>query len=53
VKKKHPKDMTTDEAVRHLFPTPVHRHLKKVAHSEEKGPGSKGRNTKRQSRPTR
>jgi len=27
--------MTTDEAMKHLFPAPVVRHAKKLAHSDE------------------
>ena len=30
-KKKHPKDMTTEEAVKHLFHPKVVKHLKKAA----------------------
>ena len=49
MKKKHPKDMTTDEAVRHLFPTNVHKHLHKVAHEKEGVP----KKAKPSSRPKR
>jgi len=33
-KKKHPKDMTTDEAMEHLFPKPVVKHARKLAGKE-------------------
>ena len=29
--KKHPRDMTTEEAIKHLFPAKVVQHVKKVA----------------------
>jgi len=36
-KKKHPKDMTTDEAIQHLFGAKGARHLKRAAgHLEPK-----------------
>jgi len=34
--KKHPKEMTTEEAVKHLFHPKVVKHLKKEAGSESK-----------------
>jgi hypothetical protein len=30
-KKKHPKDMTSDELMKHLFHPNVYKHIKKVA----------------------
>jgi hypothetical protein len=35
-KKKHPKDMTSDEIMKHLFHPKVVKHIKKVAGSESK-----------------
>jgi hypothetical protein len=35
-KKKHPKDMTSDELMKHLFHPKVVKHIKKVAESPKK-----------------
>jgi hypothetical protein len=35
-KKKHPKDMTSDELMKHLFHPKVVKHIKKVANAEKK-----------------
>jgi hypothetical protein len=35
-KEKHPKDMTTEEAVKHLFHPKVVKHLKETAQKEKK-----------------
>ena len=35
--KKHPKDMTTEEAIKHLFPAKVIKHIKKVVGTSTKG----------------
>jgi hypothetical protein len=35
-KKKHPKEMTSDELMRHLFHPKVVKHIKKVAAGTEK-----------------
>jgi hypothetical protein len=34
--KKHPKDMTTEEAIKHLFHPKVVKHLKKTAEESRK-----------------
>jgi hypothetical protein len=36
-KEKHPKDMTTEEAVKHLFDPKVVKHLKEQAAKTKKG----------------
>ena len=33
--KKHPKDMTTDELAKHVFPKEVHEKLKEIAHEKD------------------
>ncbi len=48
-KKKEPHEMTTDEAMRHLFPKKVHEHLKRVAHEKDRPAAKKGKG--RASRP--
>jgi hypothetical protein len=35
-KKKHPKDMTSDELMKHLFHPKVVKHIKKAANAEKK-----------------
>ncbi len=35
-KPKHPKDWTTEEAMRKLFPKPVRDHAKKLSRGDEK-----------------
>jgi hypothetical protein len=40
-KKKHPKDMTTDEAMRHLFTRKGHRLIKKHVSDVEKKSSTK------------
>jgi hypothetical protein len=35
-KKKHPKDMTSDELMKHLFHPKVLKHIKKVANAGKK-----------------
>ena len=41
-KKKHPKDMTTDEAMRHLFTHKGHRLIKKHVREVERSSTKKG-----------
>lgn len=36
--KKHPKDMTTEELARKVFPKKVLDHLKKIAHEKDDKP---------------
>ena len=38
-KKKHPKDMTSDELMRHLFHPKVVKHIKHVANRPKKSTG--------------
>ena len=33
--KKHPKDMTTDEIAKHIFPKEVYKKLKEIAHEKD------------------
>jgi hypothetical protein len=40
-KPKHPRDMTTDEAMKHLFGTKGAAHAKRAANPPEKEPGRK------------
>jgi hypothetical protein len=40
-KPKHPREMTTEEAVKHLFHPEVLKHLKRVAHGQPKLKGKK------------
>ena len=39
--KKHPREMTTEEAARHLFHPKVLKHLKRLAHGGRKPRGKK------------
>ncbi len=36
-KPKHPKDMTNDELLRHVFPKEIARHAKRLANPPEEG----------------
>ena len=45
-KPKHPKDMTNDELLRHVFPKEVVRHAKRLAHPPEKAPKPQVKSTK-------
>jgi len=36
--KKHPKDMTTDEIAKKVFPKKVRERLKEIAHEKDKKP---------------
>ena len=38
-KPKHPREMTTEEAAKHLFHPEVLKHLKRVAHGSQKPKG--------------
>jgi len=40
--KKHPKDMTNDEAIRHLFHPKVVKHVKAIVEKENAKPPKKG-----------
>ena len=45
-KPKHPKDMTTDEAMRHLFGREGAAHAKRAAREAEKEPKAQVKSTK-------
>jgi hypothetical protein len=40
--KKHPKDMTTDEAIKHIFHPEIVKHLKRHAKTHGQKPTKKG-----------
>ena len=39
--KKHPKDMTTEEIAKTVFPKKVHEELKRIAHKDDDKPKPK------------
>ena len=49
-KPKHPRDMTSDELLRHVFPKEVVKHAKRVANPPEKSPKPQVKSTKHKSR---
>src|SRR5207237_8649110 len=48
-KPKHPRDMTSEELLRHVFPKEVVKHAKRVANPPEKSPKPQVKSTKRKS----